>query len=269
VLATGEIWLAVPETIEIEWRGRFGPCVVAKDVMLFLCAKLGMEGGRTQAVHFRGEAIRALGMQERMTLANMTAELGGQTGLVDPDETTAQFIRAAGAEPSDIAHWQSDADAKPSEQHRFDAGALVPQVAAPHSPANAAAVTDPSIRADDVAHIGACTGAKIADLRMAAQVLKGRKVSSGVALLVAPASRRDQENSGARRHPGDHGRGRAKLLPNAAACAPATTAGSMKTSPASPRSRATSRGRMGSSSARIYLGSPYNGCGVGRARPDH
>ena len=60
VLATGEIWLSVPETIEIEWRGRFGPCVVAKDVMLFLCGQLGMEGGRTQAVHFRGEAIRAL-----------------------------------------------------------------------------------------------------------------------------------------------------------------------------------------------------------------
>ena len=99
VLATGEIWLSVPETIEIEWRGKFGPCVVAKDVMLFLCGQLGMEGGRTQAVHFRGEAIGALPMQERMTLSNMTAELGGQTGLCDPDETTAAFIRAAGAEP--------------------------------------------------------------------------------------------------------------------------------------------------------------------------
>src|SRR5262245_39972797 len=73
VLATGQIWLAVPETIELVWRGRFGKGVVAKDVMLFLCRQLGMDGGRTQAVHFTGEAIRALPMQERMTLANMTA----------------------------------------------------------------------------------------------------------------------------------------------------------------------------------------------------
>ena len=167
--------------------------VVAKDVMLFLCGQLGMEGGRTQAVHFRGEAIRALPMQERMTLANMTAELGGQTGLCDPDETTAAFIRAAGAEPGDIARWQSDADATPAERHRFDASALTPQVAAPHSPANAAPVADHGAVKIDVAHIGACTGAKLVDLRMAASVLKGRKVDPGVSLLVAPASRRDQE----------------------------------------------------------------------------
>src|SRR5262245_18294932 len=94
VLATGEIWLDVPETIEIEWRGRFGPGVVAKDLMLYLCGQLGMEGGRCQAVHFRGEAIRSLDMQERMTLSNMCAELGAQAGLIDPDETTAAYILA-------------------------------------------------------------------------------------------------------------------------------------------------------------------------------
>ena len=127
----------------------------------------------------------------------MTAELGGQTGLCDPDETTAAFIRTAGAEPGDVAHWQSDADAVPSERHRFDASALTPQVAAPHSPANAAPVADHGTVKIDVAHIGACTGAKLVDLRMAASVLKGRKVDPGVSLLVAPASRRDQEAAAA------------------------------------------------------------------------
>ncbi len=136
--------------------------------------------------------------------------------MVDPDETTASFIRAAGAEPGDIARWQSDADAKPAERHRFDAAALTPQVAAPHSPANAAPVTDHRPVPIDVAHIGACTGAKLADLRMAAQVLQGPQGRCRrVALLVAPASRRDQEaaaRDGTLQILIDAG---AKLLPNA------------------------------------------------------
>ena len=257
VLATGEIWLTVPETIEIEWRGRFGPCVVAKDVMLFLCGQLGMEGGRTQAVHFRGEAIHGLPMQERMTLSNMTAELGGQTGLCDPDETTASFIRTAGAEPGDIARWQSDTDSTPAERHRFDATALTPQVAAPHSPANAAPVADHGAVKIDVAHIGACTGAKLVDLRMAASVLKGRKVDPGVSLLVAPASRRDQEaaaNDGTLQILVDAG---ATLLPNACGMC-AGYNGTLQENVTCISSIARNfKGRMGTASANIYLGSPY------------
>ena len=88
VLVTGEIWLKVPHTILIEWSGRFGDGIAAKDVMLFLCGKFGMDGGQYQAVEYAGSAIGALGMQERMTLANMTAEFGGQTGLIAPDAVT-------------------------------------------------------------------------------------------------------------------------------------------------------------------------------------
>jgi 3-isopropylmalate/(R)-2-methylmalate dehydratase large subunit len=198
-----------------------------------------------------------MSMQERMTLANMTAELGGQTGLVDPDETTAAFILAAGADPGDIACWQSDADAKPAEHHRFDAAALAPQVAAPHSPANAAPVAEHASVPIDVAHVGACTGAKLVDLRMAAQVLKGRRVHPGVSLLIAPASRREQE---AARQEGtlqillDAG---AKLLPNACGMC-AGYGGSLNEDVTCISSIARNfRGRMGPQSARIYLGSPY------------
>ncbi len=95
VLATGEIWVRVPETIAIEWTGTFGSGVVAKDIMLFLCARLGMEGGRYQAVEYSGDAISGLSMQERMTLSNMTAELGGQTGLIAPDATTLDYLKNA------------------------------------------------------------------------------------------------------------------------------------------------------------------------------
>ncbi|HEY8579148.1 MAG TPA: aconitase/3-isopropylmalate dehydratase large subunit family protein, partial [Beijerinckiaceae bacterium] len=193
VLATGEIWLRAPETIRITWTGALPRGVVAKDIMLALCGALGMEGGRDQAVEFAGEAIFALPMQERMTLSNMTAELGGQTGLIAPDETTAAYIRAAGADPGDIAAWQGDAGAAVSEDHVFDASALTPQVAAPHSPANAAPVDAHRGVKVDIAYVGACTGAKLVDLRMAAELLKGRRVKEGVRLLVAPASRRDQD----------------------------------------------------------------------------
>jgi 3-isopropylmalate/(R)-2-methylmalate dehydratase large subunit len=225
--------------------------------MLFLCGQLGMEGGRTQAVHFSGDAIRSLGMQERMTLSNMAAELGAQAGLVDPDETTAAFIRAAGAEPGDIAGWQSDPDAKPAEHHRYDADTLSPQVAAPHSPANAAPAGDYDAVAIDVAHIGACTGAKIVDLRMAATVLRGRKVDPRVSLLVAPASRRDQEaaaQDGTLQILIDAG---AKLLPNACGMC-AGYSGSLDENVTCISSIARNfKGRMGTPTARIYLGSPY------------
>ena len=257
VLVTGEIWLKVPHTIAMDFDGAFAPGVAAKDAILFLIGRFGLDGGQYQAVEYRGPAIRALPMQERMTLANMTAELGGQTGLCDPDETTASFIRAAGAEPGDVARWQSDADAVPAERHRFDAAALTPQVAAPHSPANAAPVADHGAVKIDVAHIGACTGAKLVDLRMAASVLKGRKVDPGVSLLVAPASRRDQDAAaadGTLQTLIDAG---ATLLPNACGMC-AGYDGTLQDNVTCISSIARNfKGRMGSSSARIYLGSPY------------
>ena len=118
----------------MRWNGRLGAGVTAKDMMLRMIGRLGMNGGRYQAVEFCGEAVRALSMQERMTLSNMSAELGSQVGLVAPDATTEAWLREAGVRgPLDIAHWQSDPGAD-AEWHDFDAAALAPQVAAPHSP---------------------------------------------------------------------------------------------------------------------------------------
>src|SRR5215813_1006261 len=195
VLVTGEIWLKVPHTILVEWDGAFGDGVSAKDVMLFLCGRFGMDGGQYQAVEYAGSAIGRLGMQERMTLANMTAEFGGQTGLVAPDEVTRAYLAAAGVADIDTATWQTDDGAELAAHHRFDASALAPQVAAPHSPANSRGVDEYDDVRIDTAYVGACTGAKLADLRMAARVLRGRRVASGVRLLVAPASLRDQETA--------------------------------------------------------------------------
>lgn len=258
VLATGEIWIKVPETILIEWNGALQPGVLAKDIMLSLCANLGMGGGRYQAVHYAGSAICALPMQERMTLSNMAAELGAQTGLIDPDETTAAYLRSVGAESADWRQWRRDADARPAEHHVFNASNLEPQVAAPHSPANSAGISETDRTVIDVAYIGACTGAKYTDLQNAAKLLKGRSLAPNVELLVAPSSRRDQERArddGLMKVFEDAG---AKILPNA--CGICAGYGSARLGDDVTCISSTARnfkGRMGSASSKVYLASPY------------
>jgi 3-isopropylmalate/(R)-2-methylmalate dehydratase large subunit len=258
VLVTGEIWLKVPHTIRMEWNGRFADGVSAKDVMLFLCTKFGMDGGQYQAVEFAGTAIGRLSMQERMTLANMTAELGGQTGLVAPDETTRAYLESAGVGEIDTATWQSDPGAALLGHHTFAGDALAPQVAAPHSPANAAAAGEFAAQRIDVAYIGACTGAKLADLRMAARVLKGRRAAPGVRLYVAPASLRDQsaaEQEGTLGILLDAG---GQRLPNA--CGICAGYGGLRFGENEVAISSTARnfkGRMGAASSQVYLGSPY------------
>jgi 3-isopropylmalate/(R)-2-methylmalate dehydratase large subunit len=248
VVVTGEIWLKVPHTIAMDFDGALRPGVSAKDIMLFLIGRFGMEGGQYQAVEYRGSAIRALSMQERMTLCNMTAELGGQTGLVASDEVTLAYLGKGEV-------WDSDPGAPLLAHHRFDASELAPQVAAPHSPANTRPVGDFEERID-LAYIGACTGAKLEDLRMAARVLKGRKAKTK--LLVAPASLRDQqaaEREGTLAVLLDAG---AELLANSCGmCAgygPNLLAANSVTISTTARNF---KGRMGDPAAKVYLASPY------------
>jgi len=256
VLATGEIWLRVPETIRIEWTGILGPALTAKDIMLALCAHLGMDGGQYQAVEYTGEAIAALGMQERMTLSNMAAELGAQTGLIAPDEITAAYIEAAGGNPGDWRRWQGDPDAGISAHHRFDATTLAPQVATPHSPANAVPVTELT-EILDIAYIGACTGAKYEDLKNAARILRGRKLAKGVRLLVAPASARDQARAGREGIMKVFESLGAEILPTA--CGICAGYGTSRLG-ADIRCISTTarnfKGRMGEASSRVWLASP-------------
>ena len=249
-MVTGEIWLKVPHTIAMQFEGALPAGVSAKDLVLFLIGRFGLDGGQYQAVEYRGSTIRTLSMQERMTLCNMTAELGGQTGLIASDDVTRAYLT------SDIEVWDSDPDAPLLAHHRFDARDIAPQVAAPHSPANTRPVDDFLGQAVELAYIGACTGAKLEDLRMAARVLRGRKAKAK--LIVAPASLRDQktaEKEGTLQALVDAG---AQLLANSCgmcagygqhllgdnAVAISTTARNFK-------------GRMGAASAQVYLASPY------------
>jgi len=258
VLVTGEIWLKVPHTIAMEFTGALADGVAAKDVMLFLIGRFGMDGGGYQAVEFRGEAIGRLGMHERMTLANMTAELGGQTGLVAPDAVTRTFLESTGVANIEIDAWQSDADAETLAHHRFGAAEIAPQVAAPDSPANAAPAGSFRDTSVNVAYIGACTGAKLADLRMAARVLKGRKAAPGVRLMVAPASLRDQQTAEREGTLGILVDAGAELLPNACGACAGYGANQFGSDVVAISTTARNfRGRMGAPGSRVYLGSPY------------
>ena len=258
VVVTGEIWIKVPQTILIEWQGRFAQTVSAKDAMLFLCGRLGLDGGDYQAVEYTGEAIAALSMQERMTLSNMTAEIGGQVGLIAPDATTNAYLLAAGVPQTDTSFWHTDNGAALAVHHRFDADALSPQIAAPGSPANSSAVGEHAGQKIDIAYIGACTGAKLADLRMAARVLNGRRAATGVRLLVAPASKKDQQQAEAEGILGILIEAGAQLLPNA--CGVCAGYGEYRFAENEVVISSTARnyqGRMGAASSRVYLGSPY------------
>jgi 3-isopropylmalate/(R)-2-methylmalate dehydratase large subunit len=258
VVVTGEIWVRVPQTIRMWWDGRLPVGLTAKDMMLHMIGQFGMNGGDYQAVEFCGPAVQALSMQERMTMSNMSAEMGAQVGLIAPDEVTQDWLVKTGVSKEDIqlGQWHTDEGAQ-AVVHRFNAANLAPQVAAPHSPANTHAVNEFQNVAVQVAYIGACTGAKLDDLRAAAQVFKGKRVAHGVRLMVAPASLTDQsqaEQEGVMSVLRDAG---AEVLPTACgACSGyggsipdganviATTARNFK-------------GRMGSATAQVYLASPY------------
>ena len=257
VAVSGQIWVKVPQTLRMHWRNRLAHGVSAKDMMLHMIGRFGMNGGRYQAVEFAGEAVSALSMQERMTLSNMSAELGSQVGLVAPDRVTADYLRAAGVpDEIDLARWQTDSGA-PMETCDFDAALLAPQVAAPHSPANTRDVGTFRDVAVQVAYIGACTGAKLEDLRAAASVLRGHRVADGVQLVVAPASLRDQARAAQE--------GVMEVLEKAGAKVLATTCGACAGYGASIPEGSTVisstarnfKGRMGAESAQVYLGSPY------------
>ncbi len=266
VMVTGEIWLKVPHTMLMNWSGRLSQGVMAKDMILQMIGRLGMNGGDYQAIEFAGEAVRALCMHERMTLCNMSAELGSQVGLVAPDETTwgwlgeQSFSCATGSHQAGFdtyPHWCTDAQAPLLAQYEFDATSLAPQVAQPHSPANVYAVSELESQEIDLAYIGACTGAKLVDLAAAAGVLQGKKVASGMTLLVAPASQQDLDQ--ARRA------GYVQTLSEAGAqwlglgCG--ACAGYGRSIPDEARVIATTarnfKGRMGSESAQVWLASPY------------
>ncbi len=258
VLATGEIWIKVPHTIRINWQGQLAHGCSAKDIMLFLCKKLGMNNNY-KVIEFGGDTIRNMSMYERMVLCNMSAELGGKTGIIEADQTTIDWIEQTGQSVDEHAlNWQSDQLAHYEAIYHFNADQLVPQVAAPHSPENTHDVTTFDQVPVHQAYIGACTGAKLSDLHMAAAVLKGQKVAQGTRLLIAPASIKTTELAAKDGTLAILTEAGAIMLPTGCGACAGMGAGAIANGENCISSTSRNfKGRMGSPDSNVYLASPY------------
>ncbi|MEM9691161.1 MAG: 3-isopropylmalate dehydratase large subunit [Myxococcota bacterium] len=238
VLATQCLLQRRPKTLAVELDGVLAPGVTAKDVILGLIAKIGVDGARGHVIEYRGSAVSAMSMEERMTLCNMSIEAGGRAGMVAPDDTTIDYIAGRAFAPQEAAweaavtRWRglvSDEGAAFDKTVRFDVSSLAPMITYGTTPAMAIGVdgsipeltalgdaeraaVEKSLRymnlspgspilgqKVDVVFIGSCTNSRLSDLRAAASVFKGRKVSAGTQALVVPGSaevRRQAEAEG-------------------------------------------------------------------------
>jgi 3-isopropylmalate/(R)-2-methylmalate dehydratase large subunit len=259
IVVTGETWTIVPETIRIDIEGSLGYGVAAKDIMLFLCKELGMDNA-FKAIEYGGSGVSAMSMEERMVLSNMAAELGGEAGLIPPDDTTLAHIATHGGDAgSDPLQWQPDPDAIYERRITINAKSLSPYVAAPHSPANSAPLAAHAGIKIDQAYIGACVGAKIEDLHMAASVLRGHKIAKGTRLLVAPSSSKTTAQAAADGTLSILLDAGATLLPSGCGACAGMGAGLLADGETCiSTTNRNFKGRMGNAGAHVYLASPYS-----------
>lgn len=258
IVVTGQTWTIVPQTIRIDIDGQLQKGVSAKDIMLLLCATLGMDNA-FRAIEFGGTCVSSMSMDERMVLSNMAAELGGETGLIGADAVALAHIRAHGGDVGDNPlAWQGDSDAIYEKRTRIDAGTLPPYVAAPHSPANSAPVEAHANVRIDQAYIGACVGAKLEDLHMAAQILRGHKIAHGTRLLVAPSSSHTTAQAAQDGTLSVLLGAGATLLPSGCGACAGMGAGLLAQGETCiSTTNRNFKGRMGNGDANVYLASPY------------
>ena len=186
VLATGQIWFKVPATIRFDLTGAPGPFVVGKDIVLWVAGKIGYEGAINRTLEYSGPGITRVSIESRLTICNMAVEMIAVNAIIPADERTAAYVREIGA--GEFSPLASDAGARYEQVHAVDLGQIEPQVAAPEYPANAHPVGEFKGVKIHQGFVGTCTNGRIEDLRMAAEILRGRKVKPGVRLIITPAS---------------------------------------------------------------------------------
>ena len=186
VMLTGEIWLKVPASTRLIYKGNLPKWVMGKDLILHTIGDIGVEGALYKAMEFGGEAISQLSMDSRFTMANMAIEAGAKNGIFIPDEKTENYIRSQAQRKYYI--YQNDEDANYVSVKEYNISNLEPQIALPHSPGNVKGISEiGEIKIDQVV-IGSCTNGRIEDLQVAASLLKGHKIAKGVRCIVIPAT---------------------------------------------------------------------------------
>ena len=192
VVAMGQLWFRVPETIRVEVSGKLGPMVMGKDIILKLLQDIGPNGATYKALEFGGEAIRDLSIDGRLTICNMAVEAGAKNGIIETDEKTFAYLTGRARDP--VAEWVSDPDCSYASTIHIDGDKLEPMVACPHNPGNVVSVNEVEGTKVDQILLGSCTGGRMEDYRIAASILKGKKIPRHLRCLVIPASLQVQKD---------------------------------------------------------------------------
>ena len=188
VMTTGKLWFRVPETVKVELNGTLQPGVWAKDLTLHMLGRFGAEGLNYKAIEYVGDAVSQMNIDDRMTLCNHAAELGAKAAILESDEKTLNWLSAHGAKaPKPVF---ADSDATYSQQLEINVQNLAPQVARKHRVDDIVAAHEVSNQRIHFALIGTCTNGRLDDIRQAAAILRGKKLASGVRMIVTPASRK-------------------------------------------------------------------------------
>ncbi len=185
-IATGKAWFRVPSAIKFNLTGKLNPWVSGKDVILHIIGMIGVDGALYQSMEFTGEGVESLSMDDRFSISNMAIEAGAKNGIFPVDEKTLEYM--AGRAQHEPVVFSADDDAEYERVINIDLSTVPSTVAAPHLPENTKPVTAFSDVKIDQAVIGSCTNGRIEDMRIAAQILKGRKVADGVRAIVMPAT---------------------------------------------------------------------------------
>lgn len=258
ILKTGELWMRVPEIIEIRLEGKTQPGVFPKDVILYVLGQIRADGAVYKCIDFTGSYVESLGVAERMTVCNMAVEMGAKTAYMQPNQAVLDYVSQRAVRPWEVVF--TDPDFEYAESHVFDVSALGPQLACPSSVENVHPLKDVvengSVKINQ-AYLGSCTNGREEDIAVAAKILKGKKIASHVRLMIVPAS------SEVLRRCMDKGyiqdlleAGATLVTPGCAACL-GTHEGIL--APGEVCITSTNRnfpGRMGSNKAQLYLGSP-------------
>ncbi|HMK50957.1 MAG TPA: 3-isopropylmalate dehydratase large subunit [Thermodesulfobacteriota bacterium] len=254
-MATGKLWFKVPESFKFIYYGKINPWVSGKDLILFTIGDIGVDGALYHAMEFCGEAIRELSMASRFTMANMAIEAGAKNGIIEPDEITLQFVKPRAKRPYRI--YRSDREASYAKVREYNVSRIFPQVALPHIPSNVKDVREVGKIEIDQVVIGSCTNGHLDDLRVAAKILRGKKVAPSLRLIIIPATQEIYHQA--------MKEGLFEIFLSAGAvispptCGPCL-GGHMGVLAGRERALATTnrnfRGRMGHSESEVYLSSP-------------
>ncbi len=186
-MATGEIWMKVPQTIRFVYHGKPGKWVSGKDLILYTIGDIGVDGAIYSAMEFCGEAVTSLSMDSRFTMANMAIEAGAKAGIFSVDNKTLDYVKPRAKRPYTI--YEPDDGAQYARIIEYDASKIEPQVAFPHLPSNTRPISQVGEIEIDQVVIGSCTNGRLEDLTIAAELLRGRKVNKRVRCIIIPGSR--------------------------------------------------------------------------------